>query len=131
MTRRERISRRQPTGCQPPWMLIQSSISERALARVMVESAARKWRSQPKLNSITAHSSDGGVVRNDAAVRRMGGDAVELRLAAPFTCRRFHHHPRQCPFADRRLDQHTRRLASGRLAPRYSFAPRHLLAQPG
>jgi hypothetical protein len=28
----------------------------------MALSAARKWRSQEKLSSITAHSSDGGVI---------------------------------------------------------------------
>jgi len=44
--------------------LIQSSISERALARVMAESAARRWRSQEKFSRITAHSSDGGVISN-------------------------------------------------------------------
>ena len=43
-------------------MVIQSSISERALARVMAESAARKCRSQTKLSSVTAHSSEGGVI---------------------------------------------------------------------
>jgi post-segregation antitoxin (ccd killing protein) len=44
--------------------LIHSSISERALARVIAESAARRWRSQEKLSSCTAHSSDGGVISN-------------------------------------------------------------------
>jgi hypothetical protein len=39
---------------------IQSSISERALARVMAVSAARRWRSQPKPSRETSQSSDGG-----------------------------------------------------------------------
>jgi hypothetical protein len=43
-------------------MLIHSSISERALARVIAESAARRWRSQTKPSNVTAHSSDGGVI---------------------------------------------------------------------
>ena len=53
---------RQPVWCQPPCILIQSSINERALARVMAESAARRWRSQTKLSNVTAHSSEGGVI---------------------------------------------------------------------
>ena len=60
--RRERISVRQPIGCQPPCTLIHSSISERALERVMAESAARKCRSQTKPSSVAAHSSEGGVI---------------------------------------------------------------------
>ena len=55
---------RQPVLCQPPWMLIQSSTSARALERVMALSAARRWRSQPKPSSTTAHSSEGGVISN-------------------------------------------------------------------
>src|ERR1700690_130103 len=61
----------------------------------------------------------------------MGGDAAALFLAAPFARRRQRHHPRQCALADRRLDQPARRLASARLAPRYSLAPHYLLAQSG
>src|SRR5664279_4000883 len=61
----------------------------------------------------------------------MGGDAAELLLAAPFARSRQRHHPRQCALADRRLDQPARRLASARLARRYSLAPHCLLAQPG
>ena len=61
----------------------------------------------------------------------MGGDAVELRLAAAFARCRQRHFPRQCAIADRRLDQPARRLASGRLARRYSVAPHRQLAQPG
>jgi hypothetical protein len=56
------MSERQPMGCQPPCTLIHSSISERALARVMLESAARKCRNQTKLSNVLAHSSDGGVI---------------------------------------------------------------------
>jgi hypothetical protein len=37
-----------------------SSTSERALARVMAESAARRCRSQPKPSRATSQSSDGG-----------------------------------------------------------------------
>ena len=70
-------------------------------------------------------------VRDDAAVRRMGGDAAQLRLAAPSARRRQRHHPRQCARADRRLDQPAGRLASARLARRYPVAPHRLLAQPG
>ena len=58
-------------------------------------------------------------------------DAAELRLAAPSARRRLRHHPRQCPLADRRLDQPAGPLASARLAPRHSLAPHHLLAVPG
>src|ERR1039458_4673055 len=61
----------------------------------------------------------------------MGGDAAELLLAAPFARRRQRHHPGQSALADRRLDQPARRLASARLARRYSLAPHCLLAQPG
>src|SRR5664280_1246994 len=61
----------------------------------------------------------------------MGGDAAELLLAAPSARRRQRHHPRQCALADRRLDQPARRLASARLAARYSLTPHYLLAQPG
>ena len=68
MMRRDSISGCQPTGCQLPCSLIQSSISERALARVIAESAARRWRSYTKLNNMLAHSSDGGVISN--GVRR-------------------------------------------------------------
>ncbi len=64
MMRRDRMSVRQPSGCQPPCRLIHSSISERALARVMAVSAARRWRSQAKPSSAAAHSSDGGVISN-------------------------------------------------------------------
>ena len=58
------MSLRQPSGCHLPWMVIQSSISARALARVMAESAARRCLSQAKLSRITAHSSDGGIISN-------------------------------------------------------------------
>src|SRR5271169_1810440 len=61
----------------------------------------------------------------------MGGDAALVLLAAPFARRRRRHHPLQRARADRRLDQPARRLASARLARRYSLAPRRLLAQPG
>ena len=39
---------RQASGCQEPCSAIHSSTSARALARVMPDSAARRWRSQPK-----------------------------------------------------------------------------------
>ncbi len=34
----------------------------RALARVMADSAARRWRSQPKPSNCCAHSSEGGTI---------------------------------------------------------------------
>ena len=40
-------------------------------------------------------------------------------------------HPRQCPLADRRVDQPARRLAPARLALRHPLAPHLVLAQPG
>jgi hypothetical protein len=56
-------------------------------------------------------------LRNGAAVRRMGGGAARLRLAAPSARRRIRHHPRQCARAGRRMDRAARRVASARLAP--------------
>ena len=44
--------------------MIHSSTSARALARVMPDSAARRWRSQLKPSSAAAQSSDGGVTSN-------------------------------------------------------------------
>ncbi len=70
-------------------------------------------------------------VRDDAAVRRVGGRPAELCLAAPSARRRLGHHPRQCALADRRLDQHPGPLASARLAHRHSLAPHPVLAVPG
>ena len=43
-------------------------------------------------------------VRDDAAVRRMGGEPARLRLAAPSARRRIRHHARQCARAGRRMD---------------------------
>jgi hypothetical protein len=54
----------QPSACQPPCSDIHSSTSARALARVMPDSTARRWRSQPKPNKACAHSSDGGGISN-------------------------------------------------------------------
>ena len=62
MMRRDSTSGRQASGCQEPCSAIHSSISARALARVMPDSAARRWRSQPKPNSAAAQSSDGGAI---------------------------------------------------------------------
>ena len=39
--RRERMSERQPSACQPPCRLIHSSISERALARVIADTGIK------------------------------------------------------------------------------------------
>jgi hypothetical protein len=64
MMRRATISGCQATGCQPPWSVIHSSTRARALARLMVESAAFRWRSQPKPSSASAHSSEGGSISN-------------------------------------------------------------------
>src|SRR5512143_830383 len=61
----------------------------------------------------------------------MGYYTARLRLVAALTRRRLRHHPRQCSFANRRVDQFSRWLAFHRLAFRYSLAPRDLLAQPG
>ena len=60
MMRRATMSGRQATASATPCSAIHSSTSARALARVMRDSAARRWRSQPKPNSASAHSSDGG-----------------------------------------------------------------------
>ena len=68
--------------------------------------------------------------RNGAAVRRMGGGAAGLRLAAPSARGRIRHHPRQCARAGRRMDRAARLLASDRLAAGRAVAPHHLLAQP-
>ena len=62
MTRRDSTSGRQASGCHAPCNVIHSSIKARALARVMPDSAARRWRNQPKPNSAVAHSSDGGAI---------------------------------------------------------------------
>ena len=62
--RRAITSGRQATGPGALRGLIHSSTSARALARVMPKSAARRWRSQPKPSSATAHSSDGGSISN-------------------------------------------------------------------
>ena len=51
-------------GCQEPCSVIHSSTSARALARVMPDLAARRWRSQEKPSSAVAHSSDGGAIWN-------------------------------------------------------------------
>ena len=60
MTRRATTSARQAIGSCELLSVIHSSTSARALARVMPDSAARRWRSQPKPSSATAQSSDGG-----------------------------------------------------------------------
>jgi hypothetical protein len=64
MMRRATISGCQATGCQLPWSVIHSSTKARALARLMVESAARRWRSQPKPSRTSAHSSEGDAISN-------------------------------------------------------------------
>ena len=64
MMRRAMISGCQATGSHAPCTVIHSSTSARALARVMPDSAARRWRSQPKPSRIAAHSSDGGAISN-------------------------------------------------------------------
>jgi len=60
MTRRAMTSARRPTGRLCNGFEIQSSTSERALARVSAVSAARKCRNHPKPSSATSQSSDGG-----------------------------------------------------------------------
>ena len=69
MMRRDSTSGRHAIGCHAPCSVIHSSTSARALARAMPDSAARRWRNQPKPNIAVAHSSDGGVhLENRAAV---------------------------------------------------------------
>ena len=53
-----------PVACHEPCTVIHSSTRARALARVMPDSAARRWRSQPKPSRRAAHSSDGGAISN-------------------------------------------------------------------
>ncbi len=64
MMRRATISGRHAIGCQEPCSVIHSSTSARALARVIADSAARRWRSQPKPRRLSAHSSEGGTISN-------------------------------------------------------------------
>jgi hypothetical protein len=65
MTRRATKSGRHASRwSSEPCSAIHSPTSARALARVMVESAARKWRSHPKPSNWSAHSSDGGSISN-------------------------------------------------------------------
>jgi hypothetical protein len=58
------MSGRQATVSDALCSDIHSSTSARALARVIPDSAARRWRSQPKPNSTSDHSSDGGIISN-------------------------------------------------------------------
>ena len=60
ITRRASTSARRPIERLRAGFEIQSSTSERALARVSAVSAARRWRSQPKPSSETSQSSEGG-----------------------------------------------------------------------
>jgi hypothetical protein len=60
MTRRATTSARHAMASWELLRVIHSSTSARALARVMPDSAARRWRSQPKPKSAAAQSSDGG-----------------------------------------------------------------------
>ena len=59
MTRRPSTSARHAVELVRVWLPSHSSTSERALARVIAESAARRWRSQPKPSSAVSQSSDG------------------------------------------------------------------------
>ena len=62
MTRRATTSARQAIGSWERLSVIHSSTNARALARVMPDWAARRWRSQLKPKSAAAQSSDGGAI---------------------------------------------------------------------